>query len=388
MKKFYLYTAVCLLFAALFFGFISKNPATAFSDRNSFKRQLDLLSYVATLVQTSFVQEVDSERLFHGAMSGLLKTLDPYSQFLDAKAYEALKADTTGRFGGLGMEVSVKGGILHVIAPLADSPADIAGIKPGDVINQIDGINTKDFSLTDAVQKLRGEPGSLVKLTVIRDEEPKPLEFSIERKIIQAEGIREAKMMEPGVGYIRIAEFQEKTPADFKKELERLSSQGASGLILDLRNNPGGLLESAVKVTENFVPRNQLIVSTRGKSPSKNREYRSSTQFPLHFQKIAVIINRGSASGSEILSGALQDLELARIFGKKSYGKGCVQTLTVLPDGSAVRITTSFYYTPKGRLIHEIGISPDEEVFDDVKSGQDKTLEAALSWVKKQNETI
>jgi len=382
MKKISFTAFACALSLILLFGLLPKDSATALSDKNTFKKQFDLLFYAVSLIQNTYVQEVTPERLFHGAMGGLLKALDPYSQFLDAKAYEELQADTSGRFGGVGLEVSVKGGVLHVIAPLEGEPADEAGVKSGDVIQKIDNIVTKDMTLTDAVRKLRGEPGSLVTLTLIRDEEPKPLELSIQRRVVKANGVREAKLLEPGIGYVRIAEFQERTPADLKKELAGLISQDVASVILDLRNNPGGLLDSAVKVTEQFIPSGGMIVSTRGRNSVKNREFRSSDPEPVRFGKIAVIVNRGSASGSEILAGALQDHDLARIIGKKTYGKGCVQTLTALSDGSAVRVTTSYYYTPKGRLIHESGIVPDEEVTEDPKSGQDRALEAALEWIR------
>lgn len=382
MKKISFTVFACALSLFILFGLLPKGSATAFSDKKPFKKQFDLLFHTVSLIQNSYVQEVTPERLFHGAMGGLLKALDPYSQFLDAKAYEELQADTSGRFGGIGIEVSVKGGVLHVIAPLEGEPADEAGVRPQDVIQKIDNAVTKDMTLTDAVRKLRGEPGSFVALTLIRDEEPAPLELSIQRRVVKANGVREAKLLEPGVGYIRIAEFQERTPADLRKELAGLTAQHADGVILDLRNNPGGLLDSAVKATEQFIPSGEMIVLTRGRNSAKDREFRSSNAEPVRFGRIAVIVNRGSASGSEILAGALQDHGLARVIGKKTYGKGCVQTLTALPDGSAVRITTSFYYTPKGRLIHEKGITPDEEVTEDPKSGQDRALESALEWVR------
>ena len=373
MKKMFLYACV----GVLAFGFLAV-PAVG---RNGFQKEIGLLSTVVSLVESSYVQDVPSSRLFRGAMNGLLKTLDPYSLYLDPDAYKEFKADNEGRFVGTGMEISVKGGVLHVISPLDGSPAHEAGIRPGDVILRIDGTVTKDTTLADAVQKLRGEPGSRVTLTLAREDEPKPFDVTVERRAVAAKGIREAKRLEDGTAYVRIAEFQKNTAADFKRALEALGPHGGRGLILDLRNNPGGLLEAAVDVAENFIPKGGVIVATRGKIKSKNREFVSHRPDPARPGPIAVLVNRGSASGSEILAGALQDHGLARVFGRKTYGKGCVQTLTALPDGSAVRITTSLYYTPKGRLIHEIGITPDETVYDDPKSGQDRALEAARRWM-------
>ncbi len=378
MKKIYLYVFAALLFSGVLFGWLV--PA---SGKGSFQKELGTLSTVAGLVETTYVQELPSDRLFRGAVNGLLKTLDPYSLYLDPKAYEEFKADNDGRFVGTGMEVSVKGGVLHVISPLDGSPAAEAGLRPGDVIAKIEGVATKDMALSDAVQRLRGEPKSWVALTVVRDEEPKPLEIKVERRAVEVKGVREAKKIEEGIIYIRIAEFQKHTAEDFEEAAHSLGLQNGQGLVIDLRNNPGGLLDAAVKVAENFIPKGQVILSTRGRVPKKSRLFVSHNANPFKPGPIAVLVNRGSASGSEILTGALQDHGLARVFGRKTYGKGCVQTLTPLPDGSAVRITTSLYYTPKGRLIHEIGLTPDEEIIEDPKSGEDKALVAALTWIRR-----
>ncbi len=378
MKKTYLYFFAAALASGTLFGWLV--PA---SGKNGFQKELATLSTVAGLVETSYFQEVPAERLFRGAVNGLLKTLDPYSLYLDAKTYQEFKGDNEGRFAGTGMEVSVKGGVLHIIAPLDGSPAAEAGLRAGDVLAKIDGIVTKDMALMDAVQRLRGVPGSTVLLTVVRDEEPMPLELKVVRRVLDVKGIREAKILEEGVAYIRIAEFQKHTAQDFADAAKTLGLNKGQGLVIDLRNNPGGLLEAAVKVAENFIPKGKSIVLTRGRIQKKSRVLVSHNETPLKPGPVAVLVNKGSASGSEILAGALQDYGLARLFGRKTYGKGCVQTLTPLPDGSAVRITTSLYYTPMGRLIHEIGILPDEEIVEDPKSGEDRALIAALNWIRR-----
>ena len=382
MKKIYLYVFAALLFSGALFGWLV--PA---SGKGGFQKELATLSTVASLVETTYVQEVPSERIFRGAVNGLLKTLDPYSLYLDPKAYQEFKGDNEGHFAGTGMEVSVKGGVLHVISPLDGSPAAEAGLRPGDVITKIDGVVTKDMVLGDAVMRLRGEPSSVVMLTVLRDEEPKPLELKVTRRTVEVNGVRETKVLEGGIAYIRIAEFQKHTAEDFAEAAKTLGLENGKGLILDLRNNPGGLLDAAVKVAENFIPRGQAVVATRGRIQKKSRLFVSHNTSPMKPGPIAVLVNRGSASGSEILAGALQDYGLARLFGRKTYGKGCVQTLTPLPDGSAVRITTSLYYTPKGRQIHEIGISPDEEILDDPKTGEDRALAAAQNWIRREQTT-
>jgi carboxyl-terminal processing protease len=378
VKKNHIIFFAAALAAGLILGFV--RPAQG---RSFFQGEIRLISTVAALVEAGYVQEVAPSRMLRGAMNGLLKTLDPYSLYLDKEAYAEFKADNEGRFVGTGMEVSVQGGVLHVIAPLDGSPAAQAGVKAGDVIQKIDGVVTKEMALGDAVKMLRGAPGSKVTLTLLRDGSPAPFERAVERRLVNAEGVREARMLD-GAAYVRIAEFQKRTAADFKKASEELKLKDSPGLVIDLRNNPGGLLDGAVEVAQNFIPKGELIVVTKGRLKSKNREYRSKQSEVLKPGPIAVLVNKGSASGSEILAGVVQDYGLGRVFGKKTYGKGCVQTLTPLPDGSAVRITTSHYYTPKGRLIHEIGITPDEVITEDPAAGEDKALAAALAWIKSE----
>lgn len=351
-------------------------------DLSSSKRELDVIADVFSMVRSSYVEPISTKRLEEGALSGMMKTLDPYSQFLDAHAYEELRSGTKGEFAGIGLEVSVKGGVLHVISPLDGSPADMAGLKPLDVILKIDDMPTKDMALNDAVRKMRGKTGTVVRLLVLREGEAAPLEFSVTRQVVKVRGVREAKLLEGGIGYIRISEFQEQTAGDFKKALESLTLQNMRGLIVDVRSNPGGLLQAAIDVAENFIPEGQVIVSTKGRLIQKNKTYISRNKEPLKIKPLCLLVNKGSASGSEIFAAALQDHGIGFILGTKTYGKGCVQTLTGLSDGSAVRITTSRYYTPKGRLIHEIGVSPDQVVENNAKDSKDAQLQKAIELMR------
>ena len=346
------------------------------------KKALGVIADVFSMAQASFVDTLPDKRLMEGALNGMMKTLDPYSQFLDARAYKELKSGTKGELAGIGLEVSVKGNVLHVISPLDDSPADRAGLKPADMIQKIDEVVTKDITLNDAVRKMRGEPGTAVHLTILREGEVAPLEFSVRREIVKVRGVREAKILDGDIGYIRISEFQEQTARDFRDALVSLTKQSMKGLIVDVRNNPGGHLHAAVDVAENFIPEGKLILATKGRLVEKNTEHFSRNKKPLTMHPFYLLVNKGSASGSEILAGALQDYKLAVILGAKTYGKGCVQTLTPLADGSAVRITTSRYYTPNGRLIHEIGVTPDVAVVNDSKDLKDLQLEKALELMR------
>ncbi len=375
----------------LFIGFVAlisflpltfKESLAQWPNRPGFEKELNVFADVFSLIQTSYVDDVSAQHLAEGAMSGMLKILDPYSQFLDSRAYQELKSETQGEFTGIGLEVSIKGDILHVISPLDDSPADQAGLKPGDVILKIDERIAKDMTLNDAVRKMRGKPGTVLRLIVQREGETRPLEFSVTRQVVKVRGVREAKLLTNGIGYIRISEFQEQTAHDFLQAIESLKSQKMKGLIVDVRNNPGGLLDAAVEVAENFIPEKKVIVATQGRLRQKNIKFVSHNKTPLQIRPFYLLVNKGSASGSEILAGAVQDYGIGVVLGTKTYGKGCIQTLTPLSDGSAVRITTSRYYTPNGRLIHEIGILPDVVVANDAKDGKDLQLERALELMQ------
>lgn len=325
-------------------------------------KELGLFAEALSLIQSQYVDEVSAKDLIHGSLKGMLSSLDPYSEFLKPDEYADLKSDTEGRFGGVGMEITVKDGLVTVVSPLEDSPAWRQGIKAGDRIVKIDDKITKDFSLTDAVKLLRGTPGTKVHITVWRPEEKKMLEFDIVRDLIKIEDIKNARIINSGIGYIRIVEFSEETAGDLYQALEGLDEQGMRALILDVRYNPGGLLESAVDVAEFFLEKDKEIVSTKGRNDRQNLVFRSKRSSKFTSIPLAVLINEGSASGSEIVAGALQDHHRAIVVGEKSFGKGLVQTVLPLPDGSAIKLTTSEYFTPSGKNINGEGITPDIEV--------------------------
>lgn len=322
-------------------------------------RQVELFSDSLAVIQSDYAEEIKPKDLIYGALKGMLSSLDAHSQFLDPDTYNELKVDTEGKFGGLGIEITIKDGLLTVVTPIEDTPAWKAGLKSNDRIVKINHELTRDITLTDAVKKLRGKPGEAVNLTILRESENKVLEFRITRDIIKIQDIKGAKILPDNIGYIRLVEFRENTPHNIKVALENLKKQGMKALILDLRNNPGGLLDAAVRVAENFIENGKLIVYTKGRLPEQNKEYLSATAQPLLDLPMVVMINEGSASGSEIVTGCLQDYKRAIILGTKSFGKGSVQEIVPLSDGSALKLTTSKYFTPLGRQIHEKGLTPD-----------------------------
>lgn len=369
----------------------------------SLYEQLELFADTITIIQSEFVDEVDTKKLIYGAMTGMLSSLDSYSQFMDPDTYNEIKVETRGEFGGLGIEISIKDGMLTIITPLDGTPAYEAGLKPGDKIVKIDGEITKDITLIDAVKKLRGKPGTKVTVTILREGAGQLLDFTITRAIIKLESIKKAQILEDKIGYIKLVEFQENTPKDLEDNLKKLEEEKMDALILDLRNNPGGLLDVCIKVADKFIGGNEVIVTTKGRMPSQNLEFRSHEgathpQYPL-----VVLVNEGSASASEIVAGAIQDHKRGIILGAKTFGKGSVQTIVPLEDGSALRLTTSRYFTPSGRQINEKGIIPDvivdlepekyklakekEDVFEALKTPQAlERLKEIIGWPKEKKE--
>ncbi len=321
---------------------------------------IELFTDVLAIVKKSYVEEVDTKKLIYGAINGMLASLDPHSSFMPPDMYKEMKIDTKGSFGGLGIEITIKDGILTVISPIEDTPAFRVGIKAGDQILKIDDRFTKDMGIMDAVKMMRGPKGSKVNLTIVREGFDKPKEFTIVRDIIQVKSVR-YMTLDDGYGYVRIAQFQEKTDSDLVKALKALKDENGGalkGLVLDLRNDPGGLLDQAVKVADHFVE-DGLIVYTEGREKDSRMQFsaRKSGTEPVY--PMVILINGGSASASEIVAGALQDHKRAVVMGTQSFGKGSVQTIIPLTDDSGLRLTTARYFTPNGRSIQAKGITPD-----------------------------
>lgn len=359
-KKIALGFIIVVVALATFIGISTQRRCDAQSG-NEYE-YIGLFTDVMTIVKKSYVEEVDSKKLIYGAINGMLAALDPHSSFMTPDTFKDLKVETKGAFGGLGIEISMKDGILIVISPIEDTPAQRAGIKAGDQILKIDDRFTKDLAITESVKRMRGAKGSKVVLTIMRDGFDRPKEFTLIRDIIQVKSVK-SRMLENGYGYVRIAQFQERTDEDMAKALKNLVEENKgkqlSGLVLDLRNDPGGLLDQAVRVSDHFVNDGKLIVYTEGRDKDSRMQFNASARTKEPGYPIVVLINSGSASASEIVAGALQDHQRAIVMGTQSFGKGSVQTIIPLNDESGLRLTTARYYTPKGRSIQAKGITPD-----------------------------
>lgn len=311
-------------------------------------------------IKKDYVEPVSDKKLLEGAIRGMLTELDPHSAYLDSEQYKELKVGTTGQFGGLGIEVTMEDGFVKVVAPIDDTPAQKAGMQAGDLIIRLDEKPVKGMSLMEAVKIMRGEPGSKIKLTVVREGEEAPLDFTITRAIIKVKSVKQ-RTLEKGFGYIRISSFQSRTGNSVKKavrDLKKGNDGQLKGLVLDLRNNPGGVLNAAVAVSDAFL-KSGLIVYTEGRIKDSEIKFSAAPDDVLDGAPIVVLINAGSASASEIVAGALQDHKRAVIMGEKSFGKGSVQTILPTSNGGAVKLTTARYYTPSGRSIQAEGIEPD-----------------------------
>ena len=319
---------------------------------------LKVFTEILSLIQSNYVDEVNSKDLIYGAVKGMLDTLDPHSSFLPPEAFKEMQVETQGLFGGLGIEITVKDRMLTVVAPIEGTPADRAGIQPGDRVFKIEGQVTKDLTLMDAVRRLRGPKGSKVTISILREGKTEPFDVTLVREVIEVHSVRN-KDLGDGIYYVRIASFQERTGKDLDRALEQAQKLNSVALILDLRNDPGGLLNQAVAVSDMFLEKGQLIVYTKGRQ--KNQDLSFTAEHAGNFPNlpIVVLVNGGSASASEIVAGALQDWKRAVILGTKTFGKGSVQTVIPLSDGSGLRLTTAKYFTPKGRSIHGLGIVPD-----------------------------
>ena len=325
-------------------------------------RELRLFTQVFEQIRLGYVEEVSDEELLNNAIAGLLTELDPHSAYLDKKDYGELQEHANGKYGGLGIEIGTDNGAIRVVSPIDDTPAAKAGIQAGDLITKMNGNPVRGMSLQKAVEKLRGDKGTSIKLTVYREGVEGPLEIDVVRDIIQVSAVR-SRLLEPGYGYIRVSQFQTQSGADFIAALEKLTTMKSDqsplkGLVLDLRNNPGGLVPASIEITDAVLD-GGTVVYTEGRLPSANRSFEATSGDRLNGLPMVVLINGGSASASEIVAGALQDHGRAAILGTQSFGKGSVQTVVPLGDGRAVKLTTARYFTPKGRSIQAEGIVPD-----------------------------
>jgi carboxyl-terminal processing protease len=338
----------------------------------------DLQTFVEILnrVKSDYVEPVKDETLLENAVRGMLAGLDPHSSFLDKDEFKEMNIATTGKFGGLGIEVQMQNGFVRVVSPIDDTPASKAGILAGDLIVKIDETPVKGLSLTEAVQKMRGDPGTKVSLTVVREGAPAPLLMEMKRDVIAVTSVR-SRMLEPGLGYVRISQFAVNTGKLLGEELNKLKKEAGGqlkGLVLDLRNNPGGVLNAAVEVSDAFLEKGN-IVSIKGRLNDSNRDFNANAGDLMGGRPLVVMINGGSASASEIVAGALQDHHRGVLVGAKSFGKGSVQTVLPLQNDSAIKLTTARYYTPSGKSIQAEGVTPDITI-ESVKVSKD-TQEAA-----------
>lgn len=356
---------IIIAIGAIAISTLPTNPVKADSEEYE---KLGIFTEVYEIVKKDYVEEVEPKKLIYGAIKGMLRELDPHSGFMPPEAYKEMKIDTKGEFGGLGIQVGIRDGSLTVIAPLEDTPAWKAGLKAGDKIVKIDGEPTADMTLMEAVHKMRGPKGTKVTLTIMREGWEKPKDFTITRDIIKLQSVK-YKVIDEGIGYVKITQFQQNTAVQLERALAKLDYQKIDSLILDLRNNPGGLLSAAVDVAEQFLPAGKTVVSIKGRNTPK-KVYRTTGVRPHYDWPMVVLVNQGSASASEIVAGALKDNQRALILGVRTFGKGSVQSVIPLSDGSGLRLTTAYYYTPSGKNIHKHGIDPDVVVELKVKEGE------------------
>ncbi|MBA2270789.1 MAG: S41 family peptidase [Chthoniobacterales bacterium] len=375
----------CLLFVNVLLGFRFYAQAAGPEEDTGYA-QISVFARAVQLIRQDYVdsKKTSYHDLIYAAMKGMLASLDPHSQFMDPADFKDMQDDTRSRFNGLGIEVSVKGGLLTVITPMEDTPAAKAGILSGDQILRINGNSTEKMELQDAVNVLRGSPGQKVTLTILRPSTKEVKDYALDRAEIKVQSVKGAKLLDPElggafkIGYIRLVQFNEPTADELEKALDELQKQGMQALVLDVRNNPGGLLNSAVDVCAQFLPPNTTVVSTQGRVASQQNDYATSSsskqrpRFPL-----AVLINQGSASGAEIVAGAMKDLKRGILVGETTFGKGSVQNVMQLPDGSALRLTTAKYYTPSKQVIHAQGVAPNITV--PLTSEQERALFTARS---------
>ena len=354
MKKAFVISSLLVVLTLSLGGSVASKSA----DSSATYEQLKLFTEVLSIVQNQYVDEVPPKDLIYNAIKGTLRGLDPHSSFLDPDSYKEMQVETSGSFGGLGIEITLRDDVLTVVSPIEGTPAYRAGLLTGDRIVKIDGLVTKDMQLPDAVKRMRGKPGTKVTVTVVREGWTEPKDFDITREQIRVQSVRSADLG-GGIAYVKLRQFQEQSPGDMAAALEKAAKTGMKALVLDLRGNPGGLLTAAVEVTEEFIDDGKLVVYTEGRVRNQNMRFSAHAKKSYPNLPMVVLVNQGSASASEIVAGALQDWGRAIVVGTQTFGKGSVQTIIPLSDGSGLRLTTAKYFTPKGRSIHGKGITPD-----------------------------
>jgi carboxyl-terminal processing protease len=354
MKKAFVISALLVVLTLSLGGTVASKG----TETGATYEQLRLFTEVLSIVQNQYVDETAPKDLIYSAIKGTLRGLDPHSSFLDPESYKEMQVETSGSFGGLGIEITLRDDILTVVSPIDGTPAHRAGLLAGDRIVKIDGLATKDMQLSDAVKKMRGKPGTKVTISIVREGWAEPKDYEIQREQIRVHSVR-TQDLGGGIEYIKLRQFQEQTAHDLEQTLEKFDKGGMKALVLDLRNNPGGLLTSAVEVTEKFVDDGKLVVYTEGRVRNQNMRFSAHAKKTYSTLPMVVLVNQGSASASEIVAGALQDYGRAIVVGVQTFGKGSVQTIIPLSDGSGLRLTTAKYFTPKGRSIHGKGITPD-----------------------------
>ena len=356
------------------------------SAENEIYKKIDLFGEVLEKINKEYVDEINQSESMDSAINGLLQSLDPYSAYMSPEIFNEMQTETSGEFGGLGIEVSMESGVVKVISPIDDTPASRAGIKAGDYIVKINDVQVQGKSLSEAVDLMRGPVGSGIELTIRRRGERKALIFNVVREIIQIQSVK-ADILEKSIGYLRLTSFNENSGKQIEREIKKLEkNKNVKSYILDLRNNPGGLLSQAIKISDFFLD-NGEIVSTKSRKPSENRKWFAKKGDLTNGKVLIVLINYGSASASEIVAGALKDHKRAILLGENSYGKGSVQSIIPLKNDGAIRLTVAKYYLPSGKSISEVGVSPDIEIDEEnddfrIKTETDNQLEYAIKLLK------
>ena len=370
-----------IIFFSIFIIFVTESN----SSENEIYKKIDLFGEVLEKINKDYVDEIDQSKSMDSAINGLLQSLDPYSAYMSPEIFNEMQTETSGEFGGLGIEVSMESGVVKVISPIDDTPASKAGIKAGDYIVKIDDIQVQGKSLSEAVDLMRGPVGSGIELTIRRRGEKKALNFNIVREIIEIQSVK-SDLLEKNIGYIRLTSFNENSGDQIKKKINELENKDkVKAYILDLRNNPGGLLSQAIRISDFFLD-NGEIVSTKSRKASENRKWFAKKGDLTNGKALIVMINYGSASASEIVAGALKDHKRAILLGENSFGKGSVQSIIPLKNSGAIRLTVAKYYLPSGKSISEVGVSPDIEVSEEsddfqIKTETDNQLNYALKLI-------